>query len=119
MRCEAPCGKLLPCNHECARKCSEDCTNCLVCLELQERAIGEARDSAKKRAKNLKRQGKKRKAFSTVVTDSSEFDAKRDLVLKYIVQDHGWYPTITKIERVVNPKLEQKWWQVGLGLDQR
>ena len=39
---------------------------------------------------------------------AAEYLAVKDKVLKYIQPMHNWNPCITKIEEIVNPKLELK-----------
>ena len=39
------------------------------------------------------------------ISTTAKYLAVEDKVLKYIQPVHNWYPRITKIEEIVNPKL--------------
>ena len=119
MPCELQCGKVLNCTHKCLRKCGEDCSDCVVCLEHLKKRIKEAREDTTKNIKKIKdemRRSKDKQAFSIEVKDQSEFDSVKGLVLNFIVPDHNWFPVITRIERVTNPKLELAFNQAKLEL---
>ena len=110
--CGQPCGKTLPCKHVCQRTCAESCADCKICIELRKKEIASAIKEAEKKEAELEKliRREKRQPFSQPVNDDSEFDSIKNLVLNFIKPEHSWYPYITKIERVVNPKLEQAWW---------
>ena len=86
----------------------------MECNERAEKQIEVARKDAEAKAAELVKQIKESNvqdvAFSKEVKDQSEFDSIKGLVINFIQPEHDWYPIITKIERVVNPKLEKEWW---------
>jgi len=113
--CQAVCDKVLRCNHVCRRHCGEPCADCIECIERAKKQMEIARKDAEAKAaaliQQIKRSDNQGVAFSKNVTDQSEFDSIKGLVINFIQPEHYWFPMITKIERVVNPKLEKEWWE--------
>ena len=121
MCCNSPCGKALVCGHACQRTCGEPCADCRECVELAKRQVEDARRSAKRRAKQLAQyismSEQQDMAFAIDIPDNGdEFCGIKALVINFIKPDHAWYPKITRIERVTNPRLEQNWLEARSGL---
>ena len=118
--CEKECKKRLSCKHACLRKCGEDCSDCKTCVENQKNWERQKRKEIERKIDEIENKMRRRKdskrAFSLEVKDQSEFDTVKGQVINYIVPDHHWFPIITKIERVTNPKLELAFYKAKLEL---
>ena len=114
VECSKPCNKTLVCKHKCMRKCSEPCENgCQHCKILAEKQIDRAKKEWNGRARQLEKRLPPRgiKPYSLIVKDQSELDGIKSLVHRYIEAGHEWCPQITKVERVINPALEVRWYK--------
>uniref|UniRef100_A0A1I8J2R6 Poly [ADP-ribose] polymerase n=1 Tax=Macrostomum lignano TaxID=282301 RepID=A0A1I8J2R6_9PLAT len=125
LQCLRPCDRDLPgCGHRCQLLCWERCApeSCAQCradeaarnAELQARrqaAQDEARREAKVELEAIKKQMDgcvKRLELTRDGESASEFLDVEDRVLKYIRAEHSWYPTVNRVEKVLNASLKRK-----------
>ena len=117
--CIEPCTKMLECGHQCTGRCGEPC-KCPACLAaIAEKRIKEieakmADPSKVFHLEELKNSGETRAEY-TQVTDRVE---------KYVQSMHTSIPSVTKIWRVTNLKLEIKFERAkarafGTNIDQK
>ena len=117
--CIEPCTKMLECGHQCTGRCGEPC-KCPACLAaIAEKRIKEieakmADPSKVFHLEELKNSGETRAEY-TQVTDRVE---------KYVQSMHTSIPSVTKIWRVTNLKLEIKFEKAkarafGTNIDQK
>ena len=111
-----PCGQLRSCGHPCVNKCSQPCDegSCVTCQSDLEHRLKKSQQRAKARIKNLRQQIEETgSAFTRTVLDrevnSAEYLKVFDMVTKYVLPMHNWYPQITKIEKVHNLELEAQY----------
>ena len=112
-----PCGKLRSCGHVCHNACGEDCDkgNCKECKKIFEEKAAIVRSQAQKRVKQLEEELKQkntqrffRKELHNKGDTKAEYLKVEDMMLKYTQDMHNFFPTVTKIEKVVNKELELK-----------
>ena len=112
-----PCTRVRKCGHPCPNACGEDCDkgDCKDCFRVYRKKMQEFREAAKQRVKELNEKIEKKEipSFSrdelrSIGPTAAEYQKVEDQVLKFIQTCHNWFPTITKIERVTNLKLEKK-----------
>ncbi|XP_048576294.1 uncharacterized protein LOC5506123 [Nematostella vectensis] len=116
--CNVPCGRNRPgCGHPCTNLCGEDCSkgDCKLCERKQQETMKQFHKMAKKRIEAIEKKIsiEEEKYFfcDEIFRDgagSAEFQKVEDQVLKYIQPCHNWYPTVHKIEKVTNLKLEKR-----------
>ena len=125
VKCIKPCQKTFdPCGHFCKRKCwakcSQECYECkrLEHLEQKKREKEQLKlrkvceEEEKKKIAELLKNTKLepiREELSKDGDTADEYLTIEDQVKKYIQPGHKWYPVVTKIEKVVNCKLEIEW----------
>ena len=134
VKCEKPCRNLYPCGHYCKRRCweacSKDCYECEKIQQMKEKQREEAElkkrkmleDEEKKMIKELKDNVAKepvREELSAEGDTADLYFTIKDQVRKYVQPGHNWYPVVTKIERVTNYRLEMKWRQTKLLMNDR
>ena len=112
--CNRSCTKDLLCSHKCTGTCGEAvCGPCVPCKELARFHESECRKQALAKAKMLKNQLQHQRNIKpfrqSLEPLYDEFDGIKELVHKYIVPHHNWFPLVKKIERVVNLPLEIAW----------
>jgi len=110
-----PCLKDRKCGHPCINKCGEDCNNgnCTLCEEAHKVKMKKVQHRARQKAKKLIERMKTTDVFTKheVInggSSSAEYMSIQDQVLKYIQPMHNFSPYITKIEKITNLILEQK-----------
>ena len=127
--CYSTCNKRLECGHPCTGKCGEACKACPACKA----AIAKFKRDAEKRIKeiedNLMAVADTESAFICEELKNSdatkaEYTQVADRVEKYVQAMHSWSPSITKITKVTNLKLEVKFEKAktkafGTNIDQK
>ncbi|XP_046847639.1 uncharacterized protein LOC124441242 [Xenia sp. Carnegie-2017] len=112
-----PCGRLRKCGHPCENACGEDCEKgeCKHCQKLYRKKMGKFRAAARKRVNELEEKMKfakipkfSRDQLRASDSTAAEYQKVKDQVMKFIQPCHKWFPRITKIEKVTNLELEQK-----------
>ena len=112
-----PCERVRKCGHPCPNACGEDCEKgeCKHCLRVYRKKMEEFREAARKKVKELEEKIASKKIptfFRQEIRGSgstaAEYQKVEDQVLKFIQPCHHWFPKITKIEKVTNLILEQK-----------
>ena len=111
VRCEKPCARQRKCGHPCNAKCGENCEtrDCKPCLKkFRERA---GRRAAELRAKVVENSKKKQRNFflETLDSNSSEYLDIQDKVYGSNLTMHNWYKSVTKIDKITNYRLEEKY----------
>ena len=115
VQCEfRPCATLRSCGHPCVNKCGQPCDmgDCKACKLEYEHRRKKNQHRAKVRVKMLEKQIKEAGgAFcrKELQVGDPEYLVVYDRVTKYVLPMHNWYPQITKVEKVQNPKLEIKY----------
>ena len=110
------CYRLRKCKHPCQDVCGKDCEaqDCKLCEKEHREEVEQSKKVAQQKIKDWEKKIADGEGFKLVdiVKDGTSTAAKylavEDKVLKYIQPVHNWYPRITKIEEIVNPKLELK-----------
>ena len=125
VKCRKPCHKIYnPCRHFCKRECWEECSKeCYDCERL-ERIEQEKREKEQLKLRKVREEEEKKKIAELLKNTklepireelskdgdtADEYLTIEDQVKKYIQPGHKWYPVVTKIEKVVNCKLEIEW----------
>ena len=127
-KCQERCPKVLSCKgkHPCEGRCSEPCDpdNCPQCAKIakaeaeakmkaEEKAREQARKETQKKIDDIKNTQTpslfKREDLAKHGDTTSEYLDVQDQVMNFIQPGHNWYPAVTKIEKVTNLVLEQKW----------
>lgn len=126
VKCSEKCTKLLSCNHPCEMKCSEPCNHktCSVCQKIieaeaekqrqaEEKQREIIREAARERIEEIKKQnpeeGVHRQELQPDGDHAEEYFSIEDKVMKYIQPGHDWFPHVTRVEKLVNLKLEIAW----------
>jgi hypothetical protein len=112
-----PCGRKRKCGHPCTNACGDDCEkgDCKNCHDIHKEKMKKFHEDAKKRVKDLEDKISK-KAVPTFSVDpmsrsgptAAEFQMVNDLVVKFVLPMHNWFPKVTKIEKITNLVLEKK-----------
>ncbi len=113
-----------PCNLTCGVPCDRDkCDECCKIREAEEKRKREreelerkkARQRAKEKLEELKKKSVKQGVFRDELKQEGDTTAEylevADKVRKYIQPGHKWYPEVTKIEKVTNFQLLERWLQ--------
>lgn len=123
--CNEKCNRMMPCKHSCNHKCYEHDTIkfCKICQKIKE-AEAEAQRKAEelirsRNMENVEKEMLKIRSLKQIKFEikeivpqgetASEYLDIEDYVKKYVQADHRWYPTVTKIEKVINLNLKLKW----------
>ena len=128
MKCQERCPKVLSCKgkHPCEGLCSVPCDpdNCPQCAKIakaeaeakmkaEEKAREQARKEIQKKIEDIKNSATpslfKREDLANHGDTASEYLDVQDQVMNFIQPGHNWYPAVTKIEKITNLALEQKW----------
>ena len=124
--CTEKCTKILKCSHPCEMKCGEPCSNgnCSVCKKIreaeeekrrqaEEKRRDEIREEARQRIEEIKKQNPDERVHRQELTcdgdTAEEYFSIEDKVKKYVQPGHNWFPHVTRIEKVINLKLEIAW----------
>eukprot|EP01018_Ginkgo_biloba_P039120 Gb_11774 [translate_table: standard] len=124
LKCSEPCRNVLDCGHPCRLKCYENCkaNPCSACVQIQKAKAEKERLMAAKqlqlKLKEVEAEIDKLKARSDqdlMITDLSptgetaaEYFQVKDRTEKFIQEGHEEDLFVTKIEKVLNPKLQIK-----------
>ena len=117
-----PCVKLRSCKHPCTNRCGEACDlgDCARCEEEMKKQLKKMQHRARVKIKKLEDKMKSEQPLKIVALSKTESSAEylkiEDSVLKSVIPIHNWWPTITKIEKVTNLKLEKKYEEAKLAL---
>ena len=112
-----PCGRKRKCKHPCTNACGDDCEkgDCKHCQAVYEEKMKAFRKAAQDKYYELEESMKKkeipkfsRHELHDTGPTAAEYRKVNDQVLNFIKPCHLWFPTITKIEKVTNLELEQK-----------
>lgn len=123
MTCSEKCTKLLKCSHACEMKCGEPCnhSSCSVCQKIreaeeekrrqaEEKQRDEIREEARQRIEEIKNQSPDECVYREELTcdgdRAEEYFSIEDRVKKYIHPGHNWFPHVTRIEKLINLRLE-------------
>ena len=119
-----PCCKDRDCGHPCVNTCGEDCNkgNCVACEMNHQKMLEKFKHRANIKIREIAQRSQDNpdsvKFQKTEVPRNgkteSEFMDVADKVLKYIQPMHNWFPSIVKIEKVINLELEQKFEEAKL-----
>ena len=104
------------CKHPCQDVCGKDCEaqDCKLCEKEHREEVEQSKKVAQQKIKDWEKKIKEGEGFKLIdivkdgISTAAKYLAVEDKVLKYIQPVHNWYPCITKIEEIVNPKLELK-----------
>ena len=124
--CEVPCPrKFEKCGHPCEDKCGIPCQpdSCKTCKRIRDekekkrlQAEREVKEKIKAEVlkeiealKNDKTLTFQRKELRSDI--DPEYLEVEDKVTKYIQPSHRWFPQVTKVEKIYNPKLYIRWLQ--------
>ena len=124
--CSEKCTKVLNCFHPCEMECGEPCnhSSCSVCQEIreaeeekrrqaEEKHRAEIREEARQRIEEIKKQNPDecvhREELGFNGDRAEEYFSIEDKVKKYVQPGHSWFPRVTRIEKLVNLKLEIGW----------
>eukprot|EP00667_Euglena_gracilis_P000085 EG_transcript_85 len=134
--CTVKCTQALPCGDPCPLTCSEPCLDpirCEPCIRRRDLEAQRVRQAAlDEYALKLKRIEEELRALQEkggqtgssqqeLVNDgdtAAEYFDVSDRVLKYVQPGHHWYPRITHIHRVHNPKLLKQFYEVAKELEE-
>ena len=133
VQCKEACVKQLPCGHQCQNYCGRPCTqpeHCKRCIRLKEeqekkRMEAERKMMADYRARLAKELADVEKlqmpdVLKTPLDPNGDFAAEyyevEDRVKKYVQLEHKWFPEVTKIEKVSNPRLKKEYLKEAIKL---
>ena len=126
--CQEKCTRSLPCGHPCEELCGDPCdvAKCKICEEKRKYEM-EQRRKAEQQERDDAREAAKVELLNFIVNnpvlhhcrtdlqqdtdDASEFYDVEDRVKKYIQPGHGWFPEVTRIEKITNLRLQKKFIQ--------
>ncbi|MCO5567021.1 hypothetical protein L7F22_020704 [Adiantum nelumboides] len=122
MMCEIPCGLTLSCMHPCNLLCGQDCGSkpCPACArieqikarkerELQIKQIKEKMQDIDDKIEKLKSEpeiGPVFKGLQPAGETAAEYRMVQDRTEKFIQPTHKQLPVVTRIQKVINAKLE-------------
>ncbi len=109
-----PCIKVRNCGHPCTNVCGDPCDkgDCVACEEFHKKKMEKFHHKAKTKEKKIKEEIRnaqhtfRRWELANDKDTKAEYLEVQDKVLKYIQDMHNWAPRITKIEKIMNLKLE-------------
>jgi len=124
--CSEKCTKMLICKHPCEMKCGEPCNHetCSLCQKEREAEAEKQREAEEKRRDIIRKhatekieeirkqnpeEGVHRQELTSDGDHAEEYLSIEDRVIKYIQPGHDWFPHVTRVEKLVNLKLEVGW----------
>jgi hypothetical protein len=112
--CCAPCQKKRSCGHPCANKCGDSCEkgSCQICEAAWIAKQKQFKDIARKKAILINTMTASAPSIpctrSELSVGNPEYMTVKDMVEKYVLEIHKWTPSVCKILKVTNFKLEEK-----------
>ena len=132
--CQFPCSRQIECGHPCTNKCGQLCVakeKCKQCKKLREIEMEKLRqaeealrktrlEEAERELAEFKQKPMNDGVIKCELSPNGEkshlYNKLKDMVNKYIQADHKWKPMVTKIEEVINHKLELGWRESKLSM---